>query len=80
MVKLSTKILECDNKEYDRELTEQSIQGIDSEDMISEILREVSALEHIHDVTSDRVLLWAQRKEAESAKGGFRQYKGGQGL
>ena len=33
--------------------------------MIGEILREVSALEDIDNATSERVLLWAQRMQAQ---------------
>ena len=33
--------------------------------MISEILREMSALEYINDATNERILLWAQRVEAQ---------------
>ena len=36
--------------------------------MISEIVREMSALEDIYDVTSKRVLLWAQRSETQSVQ------------
>ena len=52
---------ECDYKEYDKKLTEQSIHTLDDEGMISEIFREVSALEDINDTTNERVLLWVQR-------------------
>ena len=37
---------------------------LENEGMISEILKEVSALENIDDATSKRVL-WAQRMEAQ---------------
>ena len=39
--------------EYDRKLTEQFIHGLDDKGMISEILREMSALEDINDVTNE---------------------------
>ena len=58
------KAAECDFNEYDRELMEKFIHGLDDEGMISAILSEVSVLEDINDVTSERVLLWAQRGEA----------------
>ena len=47
MGKLQTKAMECDYTEYDRALTEQLIHDLGDEGMISEILREVSALEDI---------------------------------
>ena len=42
--------------------------GLDHKGMISEIPREVSVLQDINDTTSDRVLLWAQRVEAQRAQ------------
>ena len=33
MGKLQTKVAECDNKEYNRELMEQFIHGLNDEDM-----------------------------------------------
>ena len=44
---------------------EHFMHGQDNEGMMSEILREVSALEDINDVTSERVLLWAQKVEVQ---------------
>ena len=38
--------------------------------MVRKIFREVSALEDINDATSERVLLWAQRVEAQSVQRG----------
>ena len=43
-----------DYKEYDRELMEQFMHGLEDEGMISEILRELPVLEDINDVTSER--------------------------
>ena len=80
MGKLWTNVAECDYKEYARKLMEQSIHWLDTEGMISEILREVSALEDIIYVKNERVLLWIQRVEAQIAEGCFTKYKGGQGL
>ena len=51
--------------EYDRTLIKQFIHGLGEEGMISEILREVSALEDSDDTTSKRVLLWTQKVEAQ---------------
>ena len=41
---------------------------LDNEGMISVILREVSTLKNIHDTTSEWVLLWAKRVEAQTAQ------------
>ena len=51
MGKLYIKAAECDCKEYNGELMEQFIHWLDDKDMISEILRKVSGLEDINDVT-----------------------------
>ena len=60
--------VECDCKEYNRELTKQFINRLDDEAMISEILRKLSALEDIDDATSEPVLLCAQRVHAQRAQ------------
>ena len=57
MDRLRTKAADCDYSDYDRGLTEQFIDGLDNEGMISEILREVSAQEDIDDTTSKWVQL-----------------------
>ena len=44
---------DCEYNRYDRRLTEQFIHGLDNEFVINEILREVSQLEIIDDVTSE---------------------------
>ena len=68
MDRLRTVAANCDYCKCDRRLTKQFIQGLDNEGMISEILREVSALENIDDATSEWVLLWAKSVEAREHK------------
>ena len=63
MYRLWTMTAECEQKECDRLLTEQSINGLDYEGMISEILMKVSTLEVIEDAASESVLIWIQRVE-----------------
>ena len=53
MGRLQTKAAPCDFNECDKRLTEQFIHGLDDEGMISEILRELSALVDINDATSE---------------------------
>ena len=67
MGKLHAKAVECDYKEYNRELKEQLIYGLDKEGMVSEVFREVSAVEDINDVTSKGVPIWTQRIKAHRA-------------
>ena len=62
MGKLQTKAAECDYKEYNTTITEQFIKGLGDTSMISEILREVSALENTDDTAS---MLWDQRVEIQ---------------
>ena len=62
---MQTKAADCDYNKYDRILTEQFIHGLDNEGIIIEILREVSLLEDIDEATSEWVLLWTQRVEAQ---------------
>ena len=57
MGRLQTKVAECEYKEYDMLLTEQLMGGLDEEAMISEILREIVALEDIEDAISERILI-----------------------
>ena len=53
---MQAKVADCDYNEYDRRLTEQFIQGLDNEGMISEILREVSTLKDIDNAISEWIL------------------------
>ena len=56
--------------------TEQFINGLDDETMISDILREVSALEDIDDTMSERLLLVGPKKGGTKSAGrGARQHK-----
>ena len=50
---LLAKAAACAYNEYDRRLTEQFIHWLDDEDMISEIIGKISALEYINDATSE---------------------------
>ena len=61
MGRLQTDVEGCDYKVYDGRLTEHFIFGLDDEGMISEILREVSAVEDINDAKSECILPWSQR-------------------
>ena len=65
MGEVQTRAAEC---EYNRTLIEQFVHGLGDKGMISEILREVSALEDIDDTTSERVPLQSQRVEAQKVQ------------
>ena len=68
---LQTKTTNCDYNKYDRQITEQFIHGLDDEGMINKILREVLALADTTDVTSEWLLLLAQRVQAKWAQKGL---------
>ena len=68
MVEFWKNAVECDYTEYNGTLTEQCTHEIGDKGMISGIWREVSALENIDDATGKRVLVWAQRVEAQRAQ------------
>ena len=52
-------------QKYDRLLTEQSISGLNDDEMFNEILKEVPMPEDIKDATSKHVLQRACRVEAK---------------
>ena len=57
-------MVECQYKEYDRLLIEQFISGLNDNDMIDEILKEVATLEDIEHAMHEHMLIWAYRVEA----------------
>ena len=59
MGKLHIKAAEFNYKEHDRWLNEQSINGINDE----EIVKELNAQRNMSAIDSEQVLMWAQRVE-----------------
>ena len=51
----------------DRQLKEQFINGINDNDMMIEILREWAAIKKTNELSSEQVLAWARRVEAQRA-------------
>ena len=68
MGRLRLEATECKYKEYDALLTEQSINGLNDNGMVDEILKEVAMLEDIEHAASKHVLLWIHRVEAQRVK------------
>ena len=68
MGRLWTRSADCEYNEYNWRLNEQFIHGLDNKSMICEILREISALEDTDDTTSEWLLKWALRLEAQEVK------------
>ena len=55
-------------KEKDRRLKEKYINGINDDDMMTEIEREQAAVKKTNEITSEQALCWAKRVEAQRAQ------------
>ena len=53
-------VVECNYREVDRQLKEQFIHGLNNNDMLTEIIRELTTAEESVDITSEQVLDWAK--------------------
>ena len=62
---LRLKANECEYKEKDRRLKEQFINGINDDEMKTEIIWELNAVKKTSEITSTQELAWARRLEAE---------------
>ena len=60
--------VDCEYKECDRRLMEQFINGLDDEVILEEIIQELTALKDNSEVSSDEVLMWAKKVEAQRAQ------------
>ena len=58
---LEIKAKKCDCKEKDRSLSEQFINGINDNDMIIKILRELKAIKKTSEMINEQVLCWAKK-------------------
>ena len=61
-------VAECAYKEWDRELKEQFIHGLNEKIMLDEIIRELTSRTSNVQMTSRDVLAWAKRVEAQRAQ------------
>ena len=59
--------IECNYKELDRQLKEQFIHGINDTKMLVEIVKELTKICENDKITSENVLSWAKRVEAQRA-------------
>ena len=55
----------CGYKGKDRRLKEQFINGINDGDMMTKIIGELTTIKKTNGITSEQVLHWAERLEAE---------------
>ena len=58
---LRIKASEYECKEKDRQLKKQFMNGITNDEIMTEIIRELTAVKESIEITSDQVLSWATR-------------------
>ena len=68
MGRLRLAAVECNSKEVDRKLKEQFVHGFSDNDMLAEIIRELTKARESADITSEQVLGWKKRVEAKRAQ------------
>ena len=59
--RLRTAAVKCNYKEIDRQLKEQFIHGLNDEEMLAEIITELTKCDENTTVHSENVLTWAKR-------------------
>ena len=65
---LRIKVNEHNYQKLDRRLKEQFINGINDKALTSEIIKELTTIENISEVTSEQVLVWPRRVEAQRSQ------------
>ena len=65
---LHVAVAECNYRRLDRQLKEQFIYGLNDKCMLDEIIRELTAKNNDEQLTSEGVLVWAQRIEEQRAQ------------
>ena len=68
MGRLQLSAIECNYKELNRQLKEQFMHGINDTDMLGEIIRELTKIQENTEITSENMLCWAKRVEAQRAQ------------
>ena len=68
MGRLCVAVVECNYREVDQQLKEQFIHGLNDKIMLDEVIRELTAKSNNEQTTSDNVLAWAKRVEAQWAQ------------
>ena len=63
--RLGLAAVECNYKELDRQLKEQVIHWLNDNDLLVEIIRELTKTKECTTVTSEQVLIWAKRVGAQ---------------
>ena len=65
MGRLQVAVVECNYKELDHQLKEQFIHGLNDKTMLDEVIRELTTKSSNDQMTSEDVLIWAKRVEAQ---------------
>ena len=65
------RIAECNFKEIDRQLKEQFIHKLNDNDMMVEIIKDITKNEENKDVTGNQVLLWPRQVEVQRTQMAF---------
>ena len=68
MERLHVAATKCNYKEIDRQLMEQFIHGLNDRNMLDEVIRELTAKNNDEQMTSEGVLAWMKRVEAQWAQ------------
>ena len=68
MGRLRTNAVECNYQEIDRQLKEQFVHGLNDEEMLAEIIRELTKCDENMTIISEHMLIWAKGIEAQGAK------------
>ena len=68
MGRLQLSARECNYKELNRQLKEQFIHGLNNNDMLGEIIKELTKIHKNREITSENVLFWDKRVEAQRAQ------------
>ena len=68
MGRLQTRVTQLEYREPDRLFTGQYLGGLKDDDITDKILRKVTILESIEEATSECLLSWVQRVEAQRAQ------------
>ena len=68
MRRLHIAVAECSYREVDRQLKEQFIHGLNDKTMLNKVIRDLTAKDNNEQTTSEDVLVWAKRIEAQWAQ------------
>ena len=67
MGRFKLAVVGCSYKEVHRQLKEQFVHGLNDNDKLTVIIRELTKAEESTHITSEQVLGWAKRVEAQRA-------------